>query len=56
MVPVCIKGKKIFGAVAYLKTDASVQAYAEQQGLFVIRAAGSSASIVNDKEFLPRVF
>ena len=50
------KGKKIFGAVAYLKTDASVQAYAERQGLFVIRATGSSASITNPTDFRPRVF
>ncbi len=50
------KGKKIFGAVAYLKTDASVQAYAQRQGLFVIRATGSSASIINGTDFQPRVF
>ena len=50
------KGKKIFGAVAYLKADASVQAYAERQGLFVVRSTGNSASIVNDEEFVPRVF
>lgn len=50
------RGKKIFGAVAYLKTDASVQAYAERQGLFVIRATGSSASIINPTDFRPRVF
>ena len=50
------KGKHIFGAVAYLKTDASVQAYAERQGLFVIRATGSSASIINQADFQPRVF
>ena len=50
------KGKKIFGAVAYLKTDAFVQAYAERQGLFVIRATGSSASIINQADFQPRVF
>ena len=41
------QGKKIFGAVAYLKTDTFVQTYAERQGLFVIRATGSSASIIN---------
>ena len=45
------KGKNIFGAVAYLKTDASVQAYAERQGLFVIRATGNSASIINRDRF-----
>ncbi len=50
------RGKKIFGAVAYLKADSSVALYAERQGLFVIRATGSSASIVNDDEFVPRVF
>ena len=50
------KGKKIFGAVAYLKSDAFVQAYAERQGLFVIRATGSSASIINRTEFRARVF
>ena len=50
------KGKNILGAVAYLKTDASVQAYAERQGLFVIRATGSSANIINRTDFRPRVF
>ena len=50
------KGKKILGAVAYLKTDASVQVYAQRQGLFVIRATGSSASIINGTDFEPRVF
>lgn len=49
-------GKKVYGAVAYLKANKSVQVHAERQGLFVIRATGSSASIVNDKEFVPRVF
>ena len=50
------RGKKIYGAVAFLKADKSVQVHAERQGLFVIRATGSSASIVNDEEFVPRVF
>ena len=50
------QGKRIYGAVAYLKADSSVTLYAERQGLFVIRATGSSASIVNDEEFVPRVF
>ena len=30
--------------------------YAEKQGLFVIRATGSSASIVNAEGFRPRTF
>ena len=50
------KARKIYGAVAFLKADKSVQVHAERQGLFVIRATGSSASIVNDTEFVPRVF
>ena len=50
------KARKIHGAVAFLKADKSVQVHAERQGLFVIRATGSSASIVNDDEFVPRVF
>lgn len=50
------KGKRIFGAVAYLKTHESVVLHAQRQGLFVIRATGSSASIVNAPDFQPRVF
>ena len=50
------QGKKIYGAVAYLKTDASVVVHAERQGLFVIRATGNSASIVNEADFRPLVF
>lgn len=50
------KGKKILGAVAYLTVDHDVELYAERQGLFVIRATGSSASIINQADFQPRVF
>ena len=50
------QGKKVYGAVAYLKTDASVVVHAERQGLFVIRATGSSASIINAADFKPRAF
>ncbi len=50
------RGRRILGAVAYLVSDASVIAYAERRGLFVIRATGSSASIVNRPGFEPRVF
>ena len=48
--------KKIYGAVAFLKAHESVQTHAARQGLFVIRATGNSASIVNDEAFEPRVF
>ena len=49
-------GKTVYGAVAFLKADESVQVHAARQGLFVIRATGDSASIVNDEQFQPRVF
>ncbi len=47
---------RILGAVAYLKSDESVTKHAERQGLFVIRATGSSASILNSPDFEPRAF
>ena len=49
-------GRKVYGAVAYLKADESSDRYAEGQGLFVIRATGSSASITNRADFRPRTF
>ena len=49
-------GKTIYGAVAYLKASESAPVHAERQGLFVIRATGNSASIVNDEQFQPRAF
>lgn len=50
------KGKKVYGAIAYLKADESSAKRAERQGLFVIRATGSSASIINKKDFKPKAF
>ena len=46
----------VYGAVAYLRSDAKAASYSEGKGLFVIRATGDSASIVNEKGFKPRVF
>jgi len=48
--------KTIYGAVAFLKADQSADTYAEKQGLFVIRATGSSAGIVNEENFKPKGF
>ena len=48
--------RRVYGAVAYLKSHESVNVHAARQGLFVIRATGSSASITNDAEFAPRAF
>ncbi len=50
------RGKRILGAVAYLKSDSAVTTYAERKGLFIIRATGSSASIRNAEDFEPRSF
>jgi len=50
------KDDKIYGAVAYLKADQGSAQYAEKQGLFVIRATGSSSSIINKKNFKPKIF
>ena len=50
------QGSTVYGAVAYLKADEASDSYAERQGLFVIRATGSSASITNPQDFRPRAF
>ncbi len=50
------KTAMVYGAVAYLNSEDEAHLYAEDQGLFVIRAAGDSASIINKKDFKPRVF
>ena len=48
--------RRVYGAVAYLKSHESVNVHAGRQGLFVIRATGSSASIANAPGFTPRAF
>ena len=50
------KKKIIYGAVAYLRAEEAATRYSEKQGLFVIRATGSSASIINKKGFKPKSF
>lgn len=50
------RGRRILGAVAYLDGAESVTKYAERNGLFVIRATGNSASILNEPGFKPRAF
>lgn len=49
-------GRRLYGAVAYLRSESESAVHAERQGLFVIRATGSSASIVNAPDFKPRAF
>jgi hypothetical protein len=50
------KDKKIYGAVAFIHTEENVVSFAESSGLLVIRATGSSASIINQDDFYPRIF
>ena len=50
------RGSAVYAAVAYLKADEASDSYAERQGLYVIRATGSSASITNREGFTPRAF
>ena len=53
--PYC-KGKKLYAAVAYLRSEDGAGDFAEKKGLFVIKATGDSARIVNKKGFQPKVF
>ncbi len=46
----------IYGAMAYLKASAGSEKMAENKGLFVIRATGDSARIINRKGFQPVAF
>ena len=50
------KDYKIYGAVAYLRADEESPVFAEKQGLFVIRATGDSAAIVNHLSFIPKIW
>lgn len=46
----------IYGAMAYLQADSGNEVYAQKQQLFVIRATGDSAAIVNAVDFEPARF
>ena len=50
------KSETVYGAIAYLTSENKAHFLAEEQGLFIIRATGDSASIVNKKDFKPKVF
>ena len=50
------KAKSIYGAVAYLHSESEAHLFSQKQGLFVIRATGDSANIINKKDFKPKVF
>ena len=50
------KTETVYGAVAYLKSENKAHLLAEEEGLFLIRATGDSASIINKKDFKPKSF
>ena len=50
------KSETIYGAVAYLTSEDRAHFLAEENGLFVIRATGDSASIINQEGFKPKAF
>ena len=47
---------KIYGAVAFLTAEEASDLFAEKNGLFMIKATGDSASIINKNDFVPYVF
>ena len=48
--------RTVLGAIAHLHAEEASDQHAQNQGLFVIRATGNSASIVNPEDFQPRKF
>jgi len=50
------KDFRIMGSVAYLLAEENSNVMAEKRGLFVIRATGDSAALVNKPDFLPKVY
>ena len=46
----------VYGAVAYLKSDSEAHIFSERQGLFVVKATGDSASLINKQDFRPKAF
>ena len=48
------KDNIIYGAVAYLKSPINIAKYSAKQDLFLIKATGDSAFIVNPEDFKPK--
>ncbi|MFZ1515993.1 MAG: hypothetical protein WAT21_11375 [Saprospiraceae bacterium] len=48
------KDFKLYGAVAFLTADEESPLFSERQGLFVIKATGDSAILVNKDDFRPK--
>nr|VFK21673.1 MAG: hypothetical protein BECKLFY1418C_GA0070996_10999 [Candidatus Kentron sp. LFY] len=50
------RDNSIYGAMAWLQTNAGAEKMVENRGLFSIRAVGDSASLANHADFMPRRF
>ncbi len=50
------KDKVVYGSVAFLTSEGASERMAEKLGFFVIKATGSSSSIVNKEDFQPKAF
>jgi hypothetical protein len=50
------KNKVVYGSVAFLSCEGANDRMAEELGFFVIKATGSSSSIVNKEDFKPKPF
>jgi len=50
------KDRIIYGAVAFITSNSKCDRMAANAGLFVVKATGSSASIINKSDFKPRAF
>ena len=48
------RDNKVIGAVAYLTDEGNASRMAQKKGLFVIRATGNSANIINHHDFQPK--
>jgi len=46
----------IYGAVGFINVDGASDKMAEKNGLFVIKATGDSAKIINEKAFKPKTW
>lgn len=50
------KNMTIYGGVGFISAEGASDRMAEKLGFFVIKATGSSASIVNQNDFKPKAF
>ena len=47
--------KKIYGAMAYLKSNEGAGSYAEKQGLFILNPVGNIVKVMNSAHFSPKL-